>query len=380
MPRVHTRKLGSRTYHNYSDSVLAEAILKVENGELSMRAASKKYKISFGTLHNRLQGKHSKPIGGQTVLSKEEEECIIHSVTTCADWGYPMTILDLRLFAKSYLDSVGRQVNAFQNNLPGVDWAYSMLKRHKSDIGQRLATNISRARADVSKDILEEYFNNLKETVDGIPPSHLFNYDESNVTDDPGKKLCLYRRGVKYPEKVMNHTKASTTIMICGTASGVLLPPYILYRSQQLWDQWRQGGPKGKPCCDGRCCAKGSRYNRTPHGWMEASCFTDWFSTVFLPHAKLLDGRKVIIGDNLASHFTNEVLDLCKKNDISFVCLPANSTHRCQPLDVAFFRPFTAAWKSILTEWKMKNPKHATVQKDIFPSLVQQALKKNGRW
>ena len=60
----------------------------------------------------------------------------------------------LRIVAKAYLDNVGVVVSKFgNNNLPGNDWARSLLKRH-SVIGQRIATNISRARAEVSPTII----------------------------------------------------------------------------------------------------------------------------------------------------------------------------------------------------------------------------------
>ena len=36
--------------------------------------------------------------------------------------------------------------------------------------------------------------------------------------------------------------------------------------------------------------------------------FTDWFLSVVVPFCRRLDGKKVIIGDNLALHFSEEVL------------------------------------------------------------------------
>jgi len=38
------------------------------------------------------------------------------------------------------------------------------------------------------------YFDNLEVTLAGIPPSNIINFDDSNLTDDPGQK-CLYQRG-----------------------------------------------------------------------------------------------------------------------------------------------------------------------------------------
>lgn len=62
-----------------------------------------------------------------------------------------------RIVAKSYLDNKGVVVQKFgTNNLSGDDWARSLFKRHKM-VGQRIATNISKVRADVSPLIINEY-------------------------------------------------------------------------------------------------------------------------------------------------------------------------------------------------------------------------------
>ncbi|KAF0710907.1 Uncharacterized protein FWK35_00034345, partial [Aphis craccivora] len=138
--------------------------------------------------------------------------------------------------------------------------------------------------------------------------------------------------------------------MVCGSASGVLLSPYIIYKAGKMWKPWTEGGPKGKPCCTEPCCSKGSRYNRTTHGWIDSITFKDWFETSFLPHAKCQPGRKVLIGDNLSSHIQPEIIFECELNDIDFVYLPKNSTHLTQPLDVGFFRPLKQAWRKELND------------------------------
>ncbi|CAB3241731.1 unnamed protein product [Arctia plantaginis] len=33
--------------------------------------------------------------------------------------------------------------------------------------------------------------------------------------------------------------------MFCGSASGELMPPYVVYKSQKLWDTWTENVPKG---------------------------------------------------------------------------------------------------------------------------------------
>lgn len=280
-----------------------------------------------------------------------------------------------RLIAKTSLDKRGIVVKKFNNNLPGDDWARSLLKRHKA-LTQRITTNISRCRAEISPTTINSYFDNLSTVLKDIPAENIFNYDESNLQDDPGKKKFLFKRGTKYPVQVQNHSKSATTIMVCGSASGILLPPYIIYKSKNLWESWTNGGPKGSPCCDSSCCSKGTRYNCTPHGWMDGITFKEWFFTTFLPHANHLPGRKVLIGDNLASHFNPEVIQQCEDSGIDFVCLPKNATHLTQPLDVCFFRPLKQSWRFCLNEWKNRNTTMQSIPKSSFPALVSSCLQR----
>ena len=68
-----------------------------------------------------------------------------------------------------------------------------------------------------------------------IEPNCLFNYEETNLTDNPGVKKCIFRKGVKYPERVHDSTKSSISVLLCGAADGKVLPPYVVYKTEHLW-------------------------------------------------------------------------------------------------------------------------------------------------
>jgi len=51
--RTYKSKLGQRRYINYSSEALDEALLKVINGELSLRKASKQYNIPYGKFFSK---------------------------------------------------------------------------------------------------------------------------------------------------------------------------------------------------------------------------------------------------------------------------------------------------------------------------------------
>ncbi|XP_065653013.1 uncharacterized protein LOC136080324 [Hydra vulgaris] len=228
-----------------------------------------------------------------------------------SSFGFPVDCYDLRSIVKSYADHKGIFIRQFAGNMPGVEWVKSFLKRNKQ-LSIRFASNIKRKRAEA-----------------GVPLSNIWNYDETNLTDGPGNKLVITKRGSKYPERIINSTKSATSLMYCGNADGHILSPYIVYKADSMWTTWTENGPKGP------------RYNRSKSGWFD-SCFTDWFEPLLLPELKKTSGKHVLIGDNVSSHINTNVLSLCEENNIKFIALTPNSTHLMQPLDVTCFRPMKA--------------------------------------
>lgn len=181
------------------------------------------------------------------------------------------------------------------------------------------------------------------------------------------EKKILTRRGSKRAERVIDWSKSSTSVMFSGTANGELLPPYIVYKAENLYTTWTEGGPTG------------CRYNRSRSGWFDNVIFKDWFDTVVLPYFDKIDENqeepttKVMIGDNLSSHLSLDIIEKCKTHNIRFVMLPPNATHLCQPFDVAFFKGLKVSWRRVLTEWKLKN--RGNLPKDKFPELLKKVLK-----
>ncbi len=53
--------------------------------------------------------------------------------------------------------------------------------------------------------------------------------------------------------------------MMAYVASGDMLPPYAMYKSNCLWSTWLIDS------------IHGARYNRTKSGWFDAASFEDWF-------------------------------------------------------------------------------------------------------
>lgn len=360
MVRKYERRVGSRDYQTkYSKAQLNDAVTLIKANKLSFKQAHKRFNIPVGTLWNKVHAKHEKKPGHPVVLSDQEEAAIVKYTVTTATWGFPLNRMDIRNYIRTYLNMAGKQVREFRNNTPSNFWVENFLSRHKNEITIRTCQNIKRSRAEVGADVIKSYFDNLEETIKDIPPQNIYNYDETNLSDNPGTKKCIFKRGIKYPERVQDSSKTAISVMFCGSATGVMIPAYVIYKSEHLWSTWCEGGPPG------------TRYGRTKSGWFDTFAFSDWFRTTFIPAVRNLEGPKLIIGDNLSSHFNPEVLRLATENDIKFCCLPPNSTHLCQPLDVAFYGPLKKYWRQVLDTWKLLlKRKSRNLTKEEFPGLL----------
>jgi hypothetical protein len=289
-------------------------------------------------------------------LSEEEEELIEERLVLLSEWGFPLTTKDLCHLIKAYLDALGKNTR-FKDNLPGPDFIKCFMKRHPR-LTARTANMIKRSRAALSHQEVKDFFQRYEETAAGVLPENIWNYDETNLRDNLGAQKAIFKRGVKYAEQVRDHTKTAISVMLCASVPGMVLPPYVIYKAQNIYDSW---------CCNG---VKGAVYTSSMSGWFDMYIFTDWFKKIFLPHVRRMPGRKLLIGDNLASHISLEVINLCRDNDIQFVCLPPNSTDKIQPLDVGYFGPMKQAWRTQLKAYSDKSPTAKLLQKTEFPRML----------
>lgn len=360
----YKKKIGGRSYQNYSPQSLQKAINDVISKKLTYRDAEAKYGVSKSTIQRKVNEKNMLKVGRPNALSNVDEESLVNGIILSSKWGFPFTSLDIRLLVQSFLNNNGVKDPRFNGNLPGYTWAKHFINRHKSVLSERLAENIKRSRAEINPHIITQYFDNLENSLAGVLPQLIINYDETNMTDDPGKCKVITRRGSKHPERILDSSKSSVSVMFAGTASGFLLPPYVVYKAEHLYDSWLEGGPRG------------TRYNRSKSGWFDGVIFEDWFNKIVLPYFRKfpVDVPKAMIGDNLSSHISLSVIEECKKYNIRFILLPPNSTHLCQPLDVAFFRPLKIQWRKSLFVYKNKN--RGCIPKTEFPRIFKNALDK----
>ncbi|KAE9530061.1 hypothetical protein AGLY_011523 [Aphis glycines] len=234
MPRNHKKNFAGRYNLKYTNENLSLAVNAVKRKQLTLRKASEQYGIPRTTLKRKVSGTHTRSYGRQKVLNELEETNLCE----------------------------GRSEKRFKNNLPGTNFVKHFSKRHP-ELSEWFGENIKRARANITNEVVNNFFDNLSQSLENVFPCSIINYDETNFTDDPKKQKIITKRGSKHPENILDASKTSISVMMAGNAEGELLPPYIVYKAENLYPTWTENGPQG------------TRYNRSGSGWFDERIFDD---------------------------------------------------------------------------------------------------------
>lgn len=352
-----------RAYRTFSDERMQSAVNCIRNEGVSIKRASEMYAINRTTLMNHVKNYKCNAVGRPTVLTKDEEQLIVHALVKLSDWGFGLDRFQLQICVQDYLRRIDRE-NPFKNGLPGKDWLAGFQKRWKNQLSRRIAQNLPKNRAEACSDeVMRDFAKKLKATIERNnlenKPQNIFNCDETGFQTDVGIQKILCRKGSRNPHKVVGSvTKSTYTVLVCCSAIGDYLPLYINYKGFHLYSNWCQNGPKD------------AVYNCSPSGWMESAQFASWFENVFIKHTAHLEGTKLLIFDGHNSHLTIPLIELACANNIELFCLPAHTSHALQPLDVGVFKGVKNAWRNVLKTY-YQDSGCKNVDKVVFPSLLR---------
>lgn len=157
--------------------------------------------------------------------------------------------------------------------------------------------------------------------LDGVALENIINYDETNLSDDPGKQKVYAKRGDKYDRRTMDSSKKSTSVMFAVTGDGQLLSLYVSTKRKTFIQNGFQ--------------VVQMKQNITHQ--LVAGSMLRHLKYVFFNCLALSEKKNKIICDNLACHLSVNALKECEQNNIPFVFLPPNSTWLCQLLELPYF-------------------------------------------
>ena len=150
--------------------------------------------------------------------------------------------------------------------------------------------------------------------------------------------------------------RGCTTVLLTILASGMCLPPYIIYKSLRLYSQWC---PKN--------IIEGVVYNGMKTGWTDQNCFFDYLQKLFISNTKHLASPLLLMFDGHYSHLSLRAVRLVIEHGIHLLALPSHSTHILQPLDAYTLKYVKQKWKKLL--WERNKTTSGKMEKSDFVQL-----------
>ena len=220
---------------------------------------------------------------------------------------------------------------------------------------------VSRSKA-LTRDVVDKFFNMwgslVMEHNFQNNPGKVFNCDETGLNTNPvHDKVYVGRKSRDSYMKAPNCGKTMFTVLFCVSATGVYLPPFTVYKSKNLYDGWTKGGPKD------------AGYGCSESGWMQDYNFEAWVITMFIPFVSDYDKPVLLTFDGHNSHLTYNTVKEAMANNIIILCLPPNTSHALQPLDVGVFKSVKASWRIILSD-SFRDSRLKNIDKIVFPKLL----------
>ena len=144
-----------------------------------------------------------------------------------------------------------------------------------------------------------------------------------NMDRTTGKVAVSRRTKQAYSES--KWTQGHITVNACVSASSQVLPTRIIFASSY---------PSGPYAWEGPGLAL---YSISESGYMDSELFYGFLNQLFIPRTRHISGPKLQVLDGHRSHLDIKSIELCRNNFVHMYCLPSNTMHIFQPLDVVIF-------------------------------------------
>lgn len=327
------------------------ALSAIERGDFGLNAAARSYGIPKATLSRHEKSQNLFANGavkyhGQscTLTQAMEQELVSHCLELEAMY-FGLRVDDLRRLAFDLAEANGLQHNFNKNEkMAGKKWYYAFMRRHP-ELSLREPENTSIARAQgFNKPRVESFFEMLGKIFDEekLTADRLFNMDETSLsTVQDGQKKVIGARGKRrIGAMVSNERGESTTCVVCMSATGFFVPPMLIFKRKRMKPELGNGSPPG------------TVLSAQEKGWMCNEGFCLWLKHFISVVKPTKNCKVVLILDGHVTHAKNlEAINIARESGVRMVSLPPHTTHRLQPLDVAFFGPLGTYYDEAMRTW-----------------------------
>ncbi|KAK3931546.1 Tigger transposable element-derived protein 6 [Frankliniella fusca] len=286
------------------------------------------------------------------IFNENQESDLVAYVLLRSSIGYGLTSTELRECAYEVGERNGVKMPQtwILNKSAGLGWYKAFMKRHPQ-LSARKPEQCSVARAAAFNAVnISNYFDKLKSVLERQPNfqdgTRVFNLDKKSVsTVGVLKEKIISPKGLKQVHQAKGQERG-TSMTMCGmiSASGQALPPVLIFPRVNFTKHMLVN------------CYPGTLGLANKAGYMTKELFVPTIKH-FIQHSKSSkEDPTLLIVDNVGSHLSLEVINLCKENGVTLFTLPPHTTHKTQPLDVGIFGPFETAYNKVVHQWQQENP------------------------
>lgn len=285
------------------------------------------------TLRDRVLGKidiDSSTSGRAPVLSLEEEAKLVNHLQEVAKLGYGYSRQEVVDAASDYAFELGK---CSKDQPLTLNWFVKFFGRWPElRVLKPRSLDIQRAKS-ASSAAVDSYFVELENILLKydlkVKPHLIYNVDEKGIAQDHKPPYIVAGKDY-HPQSVTAGRSKTTTILGCGSASGVAVPTYFVFAGKRMLPELMTGAtPEAAETV-------------SDSGWSNSSIFREYLQEHFINYIPqhepgqhlllLLDGHK--------SHIYVSLLDWAKVHEIVLFVLPAHTSHILQPLDIGCYGPF----------------------------------------
>ncbi|KAF0706696.1 hypothetical protein AaE_013989 [Aphanomyces astaci] len=329
----------TRERGKYSKDLLHTAVQAVINGSKAPEVA-KRHNIPIATLNKRVREQRSgqalvtKRRGPKPTLPDSCEEDLVAWIVAMQRDGNPTDRKTIIVKANQVL----RRLDPTASLSAG--WYRRFIVRHPQ-LTNRVAQVISSARNEVDDVAVTTLFNSLVNAIvtNKLSSDRVFNMDETSFASRRKSKDVIALKGSRNVWAKTVATNFHFSIVACGNASGYFLPPLFLLPGETV-----------EKNIENYCSVPNATISTSPKGFMNEDLFEHWLKYFAKTVDKNIERPLLLVFDGLSSHFSLEIVELCKTLQVELLCLPSNATHLFQPLDVAVFGPYKTSIRKEIFE------------------------------
>jgi 4-hydroxybenzoate polyprenyltransferase len=225
----------------------------------------------------------------------------------------------------------------------GKHWITAFLKRNPSICTQRALSRESARINGATTEVIKPWFNYLHiPEIKAIKPDNRYNMDEAGIMEGQGENgLVVGSSERRALQKKFPGSRAWTSFLECISATGVTLPPLVMFKGKSVQQQWFPADLRP---------FQGWEFTATDNGWTTDSTALEWLQKIFIPLTTPSEPKeqRLLIMDGHGSHETDEFMFLCYEHNIHVIYLPPHTSHVLQPLDISVFSSLKRAYRKYL--------------------------------